>query len=62
VKKPHFAIFSRLKYTIENPFSYFPNSLSRTLVNKGKKKEGPAGSNNRPDMKNPAALGGSHEG
>jgi hypothetical protein len=29
VKKPHFAIFSRLKYTIENPFSYFPNSLSR---------------------------------
>ena len=31
MKKPHFAVFSRLMYTVENPLSYFPNSFCETV-------------------------------
>jgi hypothetical protein len=32
MKKSHFAVFSYLTYSIENPFSYFPNSFRRRVL------------------------------
>jgi hypothetical protein len=32
MKKSHFAVFSNLTYSIENPSSYLPNSLSRDCL------------------------------
>jgi hypothetical protein len=36
VKKSHLAVFSHLTYSIESPFSYFPNSFSK-LSEKGRR-------------------------
>src|ERR687893_1076716 len=31
IEKPHFALLCHRTYTIERPFSYFPNSFSETV-------------------------------
>ena len=36
-QKPYFAVLCYRTYTIESPFSYFPNSFYETFVNKDKK-------------------------